>query len=202
MVDKVKPLKIEDTTNGSSLNFAPKEANPDEDFLAAKGIAFENSDNTTIRGDIGVMKFKDSVVTTEVDLEDLVNVFGLDSDESTRTTSLAVTGSSFTTYDTLNFTTTETSGTNKYRIACDFLWSHNSAANDIRVQLIIDANPPIEIRMEPKDANNDQRISSSLIAYVSNLSAGAHTATLQFRPATASRVSTLYRSVIEVWRTE
>lgn len=73
MVDKVKPLKIEDTTNGSSLNFAPKESDPTEDFLAAKGVAFENSDDTTIRGDAGIMKFKDADVTVEVTLEDLLN---------------------------------------------------------------------------------------------------------------------------------
>lgn len=73
MVDKVKPLKIEDATNGSSINFAPKETDPAQDYISAKGLALENSDDTTIRGDAGVMKFKDSDVTTEVTLEDLLD---------------------------------------------------------------------------------------------------------------------------------
>lgn len=73
MVDKVKPLKIEESTNGTGINFGPKEADPNEDFISVKGIALENSDDTIIRGDSGVMKFKDSDVTTEVTLEDLLN---------------------------------------------------------------------------------------------------------------------------------
>lgn len=73
MVDKVCPLKLEQPGKGTQLDFGPKEADPTEDYLAAKGIAFENSDDTTIRGDAGVMKFKDSDVTVEVTLEDLLN---------------------------------------------------------------------------------------------------------------------------------
>jgi len=72
-IDKVKPLKIEDTTSGSDLDMMPKEADPTEDYVASKGIAFENSDNTTIQGDSGVMKFKDTDVTTEVSLQELVS---------------------------------------------------------------------------------------------------------------------------------
>lgn len=73
MVDKVKPLKIEDTTSGTEFDMVPTETNPSEDYLAAKGIAFENSDNTTIEGDSGVMKFKDTDVTTQVSLQELVS---------------------------------------------------------------------------------------------------------------------------------
>lgn len=73
MVDKIKPLKIEDTTSGTEFDMVPTETNPSEDYVAAKGVAFENSDDTTIRGDSGVMKFQDSDVTTEVTLEDLLS---------------------------------------------------------------------------------------------------------------------------------
>lgn len=73
MVDKVKPLKIETDADGTEIDFVPTEADPTEDFVAVKGIALENSDDTTIRGDAGVMKFKDSDVTTEVSLQDLVS---------------------------------------------------------------------------------------------------------------------------------
>lgn len=42
MVDKCKFLKIEETTNGSSSDPFPREADPSQDYLAAKGIALEN----------------------------------------------------------------------------------------------------------------------------------------------------------------
>ena len=72
-VDKVKALKIENPAlGGTQTDFGPTETNPAQDYLAAKGIALENSDNTTIRGDSGVMRFKDTVVTTEASLEDAI----------------------------------------------------------------------------------------------------------------------------------
>lgn len=71
MAEKVKPLKIEETTNGGENNFGPTETDPTEDYLAAKGIALENSDNTTISGNSGVMEFKDSEITTLTTLKDL-----------------------------------------------------------------------------------------------------------------------------------
>lgn len=73
MVDKVKPLKIEDSISGTEFDMVPTETNPAEDYVAAKGLALENSDDTTIRGDSGVMKFKDSDITLEVSLQELVS---------------------------------------------------------------------------------------------------------------------------------
>jgi len=49
MVDKVKPLKLEDDTSGTQINPFPKETNPSEDYLAAKGLAFENLDTHLIQ---------------------------------------------------------------------------------------------------------------------------------------------------------
>jgi hypothetical protein len=45
MVDKVKPLKLEETTDGSTVDFISTEADPTQDYLAAKGMSFENQDN-------------------------------------------------------------------------------------------------------------------------------------------------------------
>lgn len=73
MVDKVKPLKLEDTIDGTEFDMTPTEANPSEDYIAAKGLALENSDDTVIFGDSGQMKFKDTDVTTEVTLEELLD---------------------------------------------------------------------------------------------------------------------------------
>ena len=72
MVDKVKPLKIEDTTNGSSLNFAPKEADPFQDYLTAKGISFENNDLLLIDTLLNEIQFTDSVNGTKL-LSDLLD---------------------------------------------------------------------------------------------------------------------------------
>jgi hypothetical protein len=72
MADKIKPLKIENPAlGGTETDMFPTEANPTEDLASVKGIAFEDSDNTQIIGDSGVMKFKDTVITTNVSLEDL-----------------------------------------------------------------------------------------------------------------------------------
>lgn len=59
MVDKVKPLKIEDTTSGSSINFAPKESDPFEDYLASRGIALRNLDTFLIDDDGSEIQFTD-----------------------------------------------------------------------------------------------------------------------------------------------
>lgn len=48
-MDKVKPLKIESVASGgSSDDDFPTEVNPNEDYVSAKGIAFENLDEFTI----------------------------------------------------------------------------------------------------------------------------------------------------------
>ena len=70
-IDKVKSLKIEDPAlGGTETDFGPREIDPSEDHLAAKGVAFENSDDTVVYGDSGVMKFKDSEVLAAKTLKD------------------------------------------------------------------------------------------------------------------------------------
>jgi hypothetical protein len=52
MVDKVKPLKLENPANGGSqLDFAPTAMNPSEDYANVKGLVFENDDNSRIEKD-------------------------------------------------------------------------------------------------------------------------------------------------------
>ena len=49
MVDKIKPLKIESAAGGGTeTNLFPAEADPTEDYVAGKGISFENSDSRLI----------------------------------------------------------------------------------------------------------------------------------------------------------
>lgn len=57
-VDKVKPLKIESSsTGGTEDNMFPHESDPAEDYLAAKGVAFENLDTHLAEKVGGLLKF-------------------------------------------------------------------------------------------------------------------------------------------------
>lgn len=54
MKDKVKPLGLENTATGGGNDWpVPTELDPTEDYVSAKGVAFENDDNTCIDGDSG-----------------------------------------------------------------------------------------------------------------------------------------------------
>ena len=58
MVDKVKPLKLESSaTGGTEDDLFPHEADPSEDYLAAKGISFEGLDTHLAEKIGGVLKF-------------------------------------------------------------------------------------------------------------------------------------------------
>lgn len=49
MADKIKPLKIESAATGGTQNDGfPTETDPSQDYLATKGIAFENLDTFLI----------------------------------------------------------------------------------------------------------------------------------------------------------
>jgi len=68
-VDKVKPLGFEEPTDGTETFPTPTELDPMEDYIAVKGVAFENSETTQIRGDSGVMKLKDTALTEKTLLQ-------------------------------------------------------------------------------------------------------------------------------------
>lgn len=48
MVDKVKPLKYENSTDGTEDDVNLTETDPREDYIAAKGVAFENNNDRRI----------------------------------------------------------------------------------------------------------------------------------------------------------
>jgi len=126
--------------------------------------------------------------------------YGKDFDFQIKTASETTTGNAFNVYDTLTFNVSDASGINRYRLAWNYFWGHNSAANDIRAQHMLDNNNIFEMRKEPKDSGGDQRIDGSFVHYADNLSNGSHSIAIQYRPATSSRTSRMYRSVLEVWR--
>lgn len=111
------------------------------------------------------------------------------------------TGAQFQTYATLNFTVSGPDTVNKFRMNCDFTWGHNSASNDARFRILVDGVPlPEELRIEPKDPGTDQRIPGNILDYLDNLSIGNHSIAFQARPASAARITRVYKAIIEVWR--
>lgn len=74
MADKIKPLKIENIGTGGTQNDPfPTETDPNQDYLAAKGVAFENNDNILLDIDpaTGEIRYKDPVQTTYKKLNDI-----------------------------------------------------------------------------------------------------------------------------------
>lgn len=75
MVDKIKPLKLESiATGGTQDDMFPTEVNPQEDYLATKGLAGENQDSTLF--DLSASdewQWKDTVQTTPFKLNDIVS---------------------------------------------------------------------------------------------------------------------------------
>jgi hypothetical protein len=68
-MDKVKPLKIETAIDGTQTDPFPVETNPTQDYLATKGIAFENNNNRIFDLDgSGNIQFKDLVETAYMQL--------------------------------------------------------------------------------------------------------------------------------------
>jgi len=84
MVDKVKPLKMESSsTGGVEDDFSPTEVDPAEDYVATKGIAFENLDTVYIKKDGNDIKFKDLTLTTEYSANQLRTAVNNSFDNST-----------------------------------------------------------------------------------------------------------------------
>lgn len=92
MVDKVKPLKLENSTDGTEENRYPTEADPSEDYLSCKGLALENSNSTLIYGDSGVLKFKDAEKTIAHSLDNILDAEYEDFDPTTTTLTSTKTG--------------------------------------------------------------------------------------------------------------
>jgi hypothetical protein len=227
MVDKSKAFEISEglilnDTNGNELAFITSGLTPPVGLnLPQDTLYFQTSANGLlywIKFGTGVndwrllsaqdIPFDPSLVDltsteTQSAIEELANRhYGKDFAEQIKEASETVSGGAFVTYDTLTFNVSDTSGVNKYRLAFNYLWGHNSASNDIRVEHRLDGVNIFEMRKEPKDPGTDQRIDGSFVSYVENLSQGTHSISLAYRPATANRTSRMYRSNLEVWRVE
>lgn len=71
MVDKVKPLKLESPAlGGTEADMFPRETDPTEDYLASKGVSFENSDTEKmdLSADINVQTLSFAAVLMQKNL--------------------------------------------------------------------------------------------------------------------------------------
>lgn len=74
MVDIVRALKVENTITGSQENFGPTEVDPTEDYLAAKGVAFQADEATSISRDgLGNILLKDMFHFSGITLKNLTD---------------------------------------------------------------------------------------------------------------------------------
>ena len=60
MTDKVKPLKLESSVDGTQTDPFPRELDPSEDYVATKGVAFEDRDDIRIESIAGELVFRDT----------------------------------------------------------------------------------------------------------------------------------------------
>lgn len=78
MVDRVRPLKIEDSASGGTQNdLFPTTVNTNEDYLDARGVTLQNdtSDDDDVRVDRDAsdnMVFQDGIQTTPLTLTQLL----------------------------------------------------------------------------------------------------------------------------------
>lgn len=73
MVDKIKCLKIENPAlGGTDTDPFPTELNPSQDYIASKGVAFENSDTRLVNlNGSGSIQFTDALETSPVTVTQL-----------------------------------------------------------------------------------------------------------------------------------
>lgn len=73
MADKIKPLKIENPSNGGTqTDFLPTESDPLQDYVSTKGISFEHSDTKLFDlSGSGEIQYKDAVQGTYKKLNDI-----------------------------------------------------------------------------------------------------------------------------------
>jgi hypothetical protein len=73
MADKIKPLKIENpASGGTQTDFLPTESNPAQDYVSAKGFAFEDNDSRLFDlSASGEIQWKDAVQGTYKKLNDI-----------------------------------------------------------------------------------------------------------------------------------
>jgi hypothetical protein len=195
LVDKVKPLKMESpASGGTETDPFPTETNTASDYLATKGIAFENLDTVFIDKSGNDMRFKDITNTANLTLMELRFhekwQFAQDI-TATTTTSTAV-------YTTKVTFTTPTLVAGNYWIGWKAKFSTSGANRSVQFQW----------REGATVLETGQAFSPNLVAtnhfsgkQVRTLAAGSFTYLLEFRTGTAgAATSTCSNALIWIMR--
>lgn len=138
-VDKVKPLKIENpASGGTQTDSFPTETNPAQDYLAAKGIAFENL-NTFLLDKIGrslVELFPDLYQSMTYSSGDLTSIDYYNSSSFITANRIARHELSYTAHNCTGevLYIYDTDGTTVLRT---YTWVHTYAGNDLSSSSLI-----------------------------------------------------------------
>ena len=77
-MDKVKPLKLENPSNGGTqTDIYPTEVNPSQDLVQGKGVALGANGTVVLQESLGVMLFSDEIITTPISLSSIVQGIAL-----------------------------------------------------------------------------------------------------------------------------
>jgi len=193
MVDKVKPLKLEEIPDGSMADNVPTEANPAQDYTAVKGIALENQDTTLIDLDgSDNIQFTDPNVGT-VKVADLL--FGTEFNYAVDDTTSTTTSTTF--QQKLRLTTTNLPLGN-YIVFWSFEWA--ISFNNQEVEFRIQANDSIDINIFNPQGRADSFINNSGFANY-NSASGVNTIDLDFRRVATFGTVSIRSARLSVWRT-
>lgn len=224
MADKVKPLKIESSSTGGTQNDGfPTEVNPSQDYLASKGIAFENNDNRTIDLDgSGNIQFIDATETvaktvrqlrtaseniftavddiTDTNVQDAIrkaNTFG--SYWQTTSDSGETSTTSTTVWSTKLTLTTPSLPSGDYILNFTFVWRAANANRtlDGRVR---DGSTDLLTFRPFTPSTSEQAVASGFI-FLSSVS-GVKTYTLEFKVFTTATTVYMRNAVFGFWRVE
>jgi hypothetical protein len=193
MADKCKPLKIESSSTGGTQNdMFPTEANPASDYLAAKGIAFENSDTRLLDlNGSGELSATDSFFTTSTALVDILPAYSyVTASAETNTTSL-------TTYSTKVTLGPITLRAGTYRIAWSTKWRCLAANREIDIRVRDGATTLHESRHSYlRTAGSPQLAGFTVLAGIS----GSKTFTLEWKVGGTATTAYVSDSWLEIQR--
>lgn len=118
-----------------------------------------------------------------------------------KTTQQNSTSTGFTQYDSMTVNNNLATSV-KHEFICDFKWGYASGSQDIRVRIMLNGvQQGDEIRLEPKDAGTDQRISGSFFDEF-DMPPGNNIVSIEFASSQGGTQARMYESKMRSMRVE
>ena len=195
MVDKVKPIGWENTTDGGSTNNVnPSEIDPDNDYLSTKGISFTGLDTRLLDlNGSGELCATDSYYTTKRPLVDILPQYAqANSSAETNTTST-------TTYSTKVTVGPVTLRLGDYRISWSTKWRTLAANREFDIRIRDGATTLHESRHSYlRTAGSPQMAGFTILANIS----GSKTFTLEWKVGGTATTAYISDSWLEIQRVD